>query len=53
MCQEKSFMYIHAYHLSNWKFVVHEKNYSSDCMAREDEGKSGHFQCVVHLPVDK
>ncbi len=38
---------------SHWKFVVHEKNYSPDCMAGEDEGKSGNFQCAVHLPVDK
>ncbi len=22
-------------------------------MAGEDEGKSGYFQCAVHLPVDK
>ena len=37
----------------HWKYVVREKNYSPDCMAGEDEGKSGHFQCAVHLPVDK
>ena len=36
----------------NWEFVVHENNYSLDCMAGEDEGKSGYFQCAVHLPVD-
>ncbi len=34
-------------------FIVHEKNYSPDSMAGEDEGKSGYFQCAVHLPVDK
>ncbi len=37
----------------HWKFVVHEKNYLPDCTAGEDEGKSGYFQCAVHLPVDK
>ena len=37
----------------HWKFVVREKNYSPDCMAGEDEGKSGYFQCTVHLLVDK
>ncbi len=37
----------------HWTFVVHEKNYSLDCMAGEHEGKSDHFQCAVHLPVDK
>ena len=46
-------------HMVSWcgkttfKFVVHEKNYSQDCMAGEDDGKSGYFQCAVHLPVDK
>ena len=30
-----------------------KKNYSPDCMAGEDEGKSGYFQCAVHLPVQK
>ncbi len=39
--------------INHWKFVVHEKNYSPDCTAGEDEGKSGYFQCAVHLPVDK
>ena len=37
----------------HWKFVVHEKNYSPNCLAGEDEGKSGYFQCGVHLLVDK
>ncbi len=37
----------------HWKFVAQEKNYSSDYTTGEDEGKSGYFQCAVHLPVDK
>ena len=32
---------------------MHEKNYSPDCTAGEDEGKSGCFQCAVHLLLDK
>ncbi len=39
--------------LFHWKFVVHENNHSPDCMAGEDEGKSGYLQSAVHLPVDK
>ena len=35
--------------LCHWKFVVHDKNYSPDCTAGEDEGKSAYFQCEVHL----
>ncbi len=42
-----------ACNLVQWKFVKHEKNYSPDCTAVEDEGKFGYFQCVVHLQVDK
>ncbi len=38
---------------NHWKFFVHEKNYSPDCTAGEDEGKSGYFQWAVHLPADK
>ena len=37
----------------HWKFAVHEKNYSRDCVPGEDEGKSGYFQYAVHLLVDK
>ena len=32
---------------------MHEKNYSPDCGAGENERKSSYFQCAVHLPVDK
>ncbi len=42
-----------AFDIIHWKFVVHEKNYLPDCTAGDDEGKSGYFQCAVHLPVDK
>ncbi len=39
--------------IAHWKFVVHEKNYSLDCMAGEDENKFGYFHCAVHLLVEK
>ena len=39
--------------LYHWKLVVHGRNYSPDCVAAEDEGKSGYFPCAVHLLVYK
>ncbi len=46
----QAFVCLQLYH---WKFVWHEQNYSPDCVAGEDEGKSGYFQCAVHFLVNK
>ena len=35
------------------EFVVHEKKYSLDCTAGEDEGISGYFQCAIFQLINE
>ena len=44
---------LHTGALAIENLLCMKKNYLSDCVAGEDEGKYGYFQCEVHLLVDK